>query len=52
VEVSELLKAKNIKARVISMPSVELFESQGANYKSSILDEQPTVSIEFAATTP
>jgi transketolase len=52
IEVSELLKEKKIKARVISMPCVELFESQGSNYKESILDDKPTVSIEFAATTP
>jgi transketolase len=52
IEVSELLNAKKIKARVISMPSVELFKSQGTNYKESILDGKPTVSIEFAATAP
>jgi transketolase len=34
------------------MPSVELFESQGANYKSKILDGKLTVSIEFASTAP
>jgi transketolase len=52
IEVSELLKQKKIKARVISMPSIELFESQGTNYKESILDNKPTVSIEFASTAP
>jgi transketolase len=52
IEVSELLKNKGIKARVISMPSVELFESQGTNYKETILDGKPIVSIEFASTAP
>jgi transketolase len=52
IEVAELLKAEKINARVISIPSVELFESQGANYKSTILDGKLTVSIEFASTAP
>jgi transketolase len=52
IEVAELLKQSKINARVISMSSIELFESQGANYKSSILDDKPTVSIEYASTAP
>ena len=33
----ELLKAKGIDARVVSMPSMELFEEQSAEYKESVL---------------
>jgi transketolase len=47
-----LLSDAKIKARVISMPSIELFETQGNNYKKSILDDKPTASIEFSATAP
>jgi transketolase len=53
IQISDLLlNEKKIKARVISMPSVELFESQGNNYKETVLDGKPTVSIEFSATAP
>jgi transketolase len=52
IEVSELLKNNKIEARVISIPSIELFEAQGSNYKASILDNKPIVSIELASTAP
>jgi transketolase len=52
MEVSELLSQHDIKARIISMHCVKLFESQGQNYKDAILDGKPCVSIEFASTAP
>jgi transketolase len=52
VEAYEKLKAEGIKARVVSMPSWELFEKQDAAYKESVLPSSVTarVSVEMAAT--
>jgi transketolase len=52
VEAYEKLKAEGIKARVVSMPSWELFEGQDAAYKESVLPASVTarVSVEMAAT--
>jgi transketolase len=52
VEASEKLKAEGIQARVVSMPSWELFEHQDAAYKESVLPSSVTarVSVEMAAT--
>jgi transketolase len=52
VEAYEKLKAEGIKARVVSMPSWELFERQDAAYKESVLPASVTarVSVEMAAT--
>jgi transketolase len=52
VEAYEKLKSEGIKARVVSMPSWELFESQDAAYKQSVLPSSVTarVSVEMAAT--
>jgi len=36
---SEVLLEEGIKAKVISMPSFELFEAQDEAYRSSVLDE-------------
>lgn len=48
---AELLKEKNISCRVISMPSMEVFESQPAEYKNKVLSKSvPCVSIEAAST--
>lgn len=46
------LKAKGIDARVVSMPSWELFEKQDAAYKNSVLPKSVTnrVSIEAGST--
>jgi transketolase len=46
------LKAEGIKARVVSMPSWELFEKQDAAYKESVFPPSVTarVSVEMAAT--
>jgi transketolase len=52
VEAYEKLKAEGIQARVVSMPSWEIFEQQDAAYKESVLPSSVTarVSVEMAAT--
>jgi transketolase len=52
VDAYEKLKADGVKARVVSMPSWEIFERQDADYKESVLPEAVTarVSVEMAAT--
>jgi transketolase len=49
----EKLKAEGINARVVSMPSWELFEKQDAAYRESVLPSSiaARVSVEMAATT-
>ena len=47
VEAAEALAAEGVKARVVSMPSWELFEAQDGSYRSSVLPSAlPTVSVE------
>ena len=48
----KVLEEKGISARVISMPCIELFESQSAKYKESVLPSKVTkrVAIEAGAT--
>jgi transketolase len=52
IDAYEKLKAEGIKARVVSMPSWEIFEQQDAAYKESVLPPDVTarVSVEMAAT--
>jgi transketolase len=52
VEAYEKLKAEGIKARVVSMPSWEVFDQQDAAYQESVLPSDVTarVSVEMAAT--
>ncbi|MBZ5686896.1 MAG: transketolase [Acidobacteriia bacterium] len=52
IDAYEKLKADGIKARVVSMPSWEIFERQDAAYKESVLPSDVTarVSVEMAAT--
>jgi transketolase len=52
VEAGEKLNAAGIKARVVSMPSWELFERQDAGYKESVLPASVSarVSVEMAST--
>jgi transketolase len=52
VSASEKLAAEGIHARVVSMPSWELFDKQEATYKDSVLPPSVTarVSVEMAAT--
>src|SRR5207302_7424048 len=52
VEAYEKLKGEGIQARVVSMPSWDIFERQDAAYKESVLPSSVTarVSVEMAAT--
>ncbi len=52
VDAYEKLKAEGIKARVVSMPSWELFEHQDQAYRDSVLPPDVTarVSVEQAST--
>src|SRR5262249_18473001 len=52
VEAYEKLTAEGIKARVVSMPSWELYEHQSQEYKDSVLPPDVTarVSVEQAST--
>jgi len=52
VDAYEKLKAEGINARVVSMPSWEIFEKQDAAYKESVLPPSVTarVSVELGAT--
>ena len=52
VEAYERLKKEGIKARVVSMPSWELFEEQDEAYRASVLPPDVTarVSVEMAGT--
>jgi len=52
VQAQEQLKTEGIKARVVSMPSWELFEKQPADYRESVLPATVTarVSVEQAVT--
>jgi len=52
VDAYEKLKAEGIQARVVSMPSSEVFDQQDAAYKESVLpsDVAARVSVEMAAT--
>jgi transketolase len=52
VEAYEKLKSESVKARVVSMPSWEIFDKQDQAYKDSVLPPAVTarVSVEMAAT--
>ena len=52
VEAYELLKAQGIRARVVSMPSWEIFDHQSDEYRESVLPSSVTarISIEQAST--
>jgi transketolase len=52
VDVYEKLRAAGIKARVVSMPSWELFDQQDQNYQDSVITPQVTarVAVEQAST--
>jgi transketolase len=51
VAARDLLAAKNISARVVSMPSWELFDEQDEDYMDSVLPEgQPKLAMEAAST--
>ena len=46
VEASNKLEEKNMKLRVISFPSIELFENQDENYKKEIIGKKPLFAVE------
>lgn len=46
LEASKKLDEKNIKLRVISFPSMELFEKQDENYKKQIIGNKPCFAVE------
>lgn len=50
-EASKVLKGKGIDARVVSMPSLEVFEAQGEEYKEKILPKniRKRVAVEAAS---
>ena len=52
VDAYEQLKGEDIKARVVSMPSWELFEQQDQQYRDSVIppDVSARVSVELAST--
>jgi transketolase len=52
IEAYEKLKAEGVKARVVSMPSWEVFEHQPAEYRASVLPPHVTarVAVEQAST--
>jgi transketolase len=52
VDAYEKLKGEGVKARVVSMPSWEIFEQQDADYRESVLPANVTarVSVEMAST--
>jgi transketolase len=52
IDAYEKLKAEGVKARVVSLPSWEIFEQQDAAYKESVLPADVTarISVEMAAT--
>ena len=54
VDAQKALKEKGIPARVVSMPSIELFEAQSAEYKEQILPSsiRSRIAIEAGATMP
>ena len=52
IDVYEKLKAENIRARVVSMPSFELFERQDESYRRQVLppEIEARVTVEAGAT--
>jgi transketolase len=51
IEAAQTLAKSGIRARVVSMPSSELFEKQSAEYRDSVLPADiPTLAIEAGAT--
>ena len=46
IKIADILKNKNITARVVSMPCFSLFENQTNTYKKSVLKDMPKVFLE------
>ena len=52
VEAGRLLESKEIMARVVSMPSCELFDAQPAEYRESVLPPAIRARVSIEAATP
>ena len=52
LEAEELLRAKGIQARVVSMPSWELFDTQSRDYKESVLPPGIRARVAIEAASP
>jgi transketolase len=52
LDAGRLLKARGINARVLSMPSWELFEAQPSDYRDSVLPPDITVRVSVEAASP
>ncbi len=52
LEAGKLLQEKGVGARVVSLPSWELFDAQPADYRSSVLPPRVTTRISIEAGTP
>lgn len=50
VEAAELLGAEGVAARVVSMPSWELFDEQPGDYQVEVLGDAPALSVEAGVT--
>jgi transketolase len=46
VEAAKTLAAAGIRAAVVSMPSMELFRAQPADYRAKVLGDKPRVAVE------
>ena len=52
IEVQQELEKENIFTRVVSMPSMELFDQQSRDYKNLVLPNVKTLAIEMASELP
>jgi len=52
LEAKEILVQKGVSARVVSMPSWELFEAESQDYKNSVLPPEVTVRIAIETAAP
>ena len=49
LDAAKALAAEGLKAAVVSLPSFDLFEAQGGDYRASVLGTAPRIGIEAAA---
>ena len=50
LEVSDILKKQGVKSRVVSMPSVEIFDAQPKAYKEKVIDKsKPVFCVEMSS---
>lgn len=52
IEAQQKLSEDNIFVKVVSMPSMELFDAQDANYKQAVLNSDKILAIEMASPMP